>query len=309
MRLTRRRCRRLLRSVASSPRIAVERHPQFGRNRLFVAKAAGRRILVKQFRERDAFLSEVAALSSLSGHLSLPAVVSTWPDIACVAYGYEHPDTTLERACASDVAGVLRSLSILGASLVAASGRVAPPERRLPLLVREIIRRGPASRTLSAPAHLLFSQLPASVLAALDELDPESGPLEWAHGDLKLDNVLQTQDGPVPIDWEFFCAAPRGWNVASACGAMFIACTRATSGPMFDEAHRRATALMYGAARAYGVPAGTEMRGFVERLMRMAGVYVVDRVVSEAMHRSLPHPMDAVLSGVAAYLVDAKAPS
>ena len=42
-----------------------------------------------------------------------------------------------------------------------------------------------------------------------------NGPLVLSHGDVHPGNVLVTADGPVLIDWDLLCVAPREWDHAA----------------------------------------------------------------------------------------------
>ncbi|MDU1905677.1 MAG: hypothetical protein E6772_12915 [Dysgonomonas sp.] len=43
-----------------------------------------------------------------------------------------------------------------------------------------------------------------------------------AHGDLAYINIVRTEDGIVPIDWEYFCYASKYWDLACFLASLYV---------------------------------------------------------------------------------------
>lgn len=199
--------RRLLRSIDPHAHARITRHELSGRNRIYLVDLIGRTAIVKLPGDRrfEALGRESSVLSVLSGNYPfMPEVLATSADPPAVAIQYLSHVEPLHGLASRDPGRAIeefvklaRPLAVLHTLAVRLDAAPRTMSSLDPVWHAEWLNAGPASREFIRKAQKSVA-ISRSCQQGLAFKSPEG----LIHGDIKADNVLISDHGPLLIDFE-----------------------------------------------------------------------------------------------------------
>ncbi len=293
IKLNSRRVARIVQHALSLPSpIRIGRHPQSGRNKLYVLRApAGRAFLAKI----DALYSETSM--ECAAHLAIgvqdfvaaPLLVLARAHLCTFELAPDAYD--LEVSARADFLSTLEHLLSVGAKSLAlmhvAVPTVAP---RYQSLIDFPLPK--TSQIVDASEGFRQTLRDAQQMNLLERARPQADyPTCFSHGDIKLSNIVEDRGRPMLIDFEACCESSVGADAAGFVGLMFVACIRARSSHL---AANQALAdfrisLHYALELLDSYHAYLDRTGLVappdDEFDRMVARYLIERALSESFFR------------------------
>ena len=279
--------------------VRVALHPRHGRNRLYVVTGSDCSILVKQDNLRSLQSRECLAYHLLGETAFTQPPIFSVPELHLTAFRLDADCVTLEDLARTNLRLTLRLLEELAVHALALYDLepvpALPPHRTMidyPLPWLDQVQDTSASFR-----SLLIEAQKRDLLKRCVYEGPSQ--LHFSHGDLKLDNILLSEGRPRLIDFECCCTAPLGYDTAGLVGLMLIATMREHFARESDEtasdfrpafAHAASVLRAFDAfvsARKWEPPADPDQD-------RMLARFLIERALSEAMHRAVFTSSDGI---------------
>lgn len=278
---------------------SFRKHPQFGRNAIYLALVNHEvRWFIKA--QAPSACGEAAIAQAVAPlDLNQPPVLLL-PAEGLAVYPYIDPLATLEDMARAEPKSALVALVMLARKCVQLE-TISPPAG-LPIRRSLISFPLPALEQvldISPATQVLIQRIQASGLAPRLDTAPGPEPV-FSHGDIKLDNIIMVGGQPRLIDWEAACWSAPGSDCAALAAIALQAVIRAdpsrpeTAVPF--EPGFAAAALI---ARTY---LDRQSRSGVssQRFAQLVATQLIHRAVNEAMHKRELSERDQLLIDLAA---------
>ncbi|MDO9053087.1 MAG: aminoglycoside phosphotransferase family protein [Gallionella sp.] len=279
--------------------LTFKRHPQSGRNRIYIVHATGgRRLFVKIHPAGEGNEATVNdAIAPLE--LGIPPLL-TLPDFGLTVFEYIDPLPTLEDVARERPKAALVALSMLGERVACIEDIAVPPSvrRTQPLFdfpfphVNQVI-------DISTAAQQFLTEIQEIGLAAMLDTMP-SKRLVLGHGDIKLDNLVLSEGQPFLIDWEAATLVPPGTDCAALAGLALTVIARSDpslpeiESANFDSGFAAARLLAEIYFRRRSSDAVT-----ARRFEQLVASFLIQRVLSECMYKQRPGRVDRLMVKIA----------